>query len=57
MVLLPTTKSAAVPRLTGVAESTIPLPPGVSVVPATANPEAAAAKLWPAIVTIEVGGG
>lgn len=57
MVLVPMTRSAAVPRLTGVPESIIPLPPGVSVTPAMANPEAAATKLWPAIVKLEVGAG
>lgn len=57
MVLIPTTRSAAVSRLTGVAESIIPLPPGVSVVPAMANPEAAAAIFWPAIIKIVVGAG
>lgn len=57
MVLVPITRSAAVPRLTGVSESTIALPPGVSVMPPIANPEAVAVKGWPAIVKMEVRAG
>ncbi len=57
MVLVPITRSAAVPRLTGVSESTIALPPGVSVMPPIANPEAAAVKIWPAFVKMEVRAG
>ena len=55
-VLVPTTKSPLLPRLTGVPSRVIPGPPALTVVPLIENPNGFAVKLWPATTNAVVTG-